>query len=95
LAHQAFDYVAIYAGMADEELVKLSRDSADLVETARTALQSEMDKRGLQAPPPEPKAVLMCPVCKREVDDPLTCGECSTSICRVCGTRVRTREELE
>jgi len=29
---------------------------------------------------------LYCPKCAREVSDPLTCGDCSAIICRICGT---------
>jgi len=36
-------------------------------------------------PPPEP-GPLYCPQCAKEVDDPLTCGDCSAVICRRCGT---------
>ena len=38
--------------------------------------------------------LLYCPVCAREVDDPLTCGDCSAVICRVCGTPLETPEDL-
>ena len=30
----------------------------------------------------------------REVTDPLTCGDCSAVICRVCGTPLEIPEEL-
>lgn len=39
-------------------------------------------------------AVLYCPVCAQEVDDPLTCGDCSAVICRRCGTPVESPDEL-
>jgi len=35
-----------------------------------------------------------CPNCAREVDDPLTCGDCSAVICRVCGTPLEVPEDL-
>ncbi|HUK43538.1 MAG TPA: hypothetical protein VLW48_03745, partial [Candidatus Bathyarchaeia archaeon] len=41
------------------------------------------------APPP-----LYCPNCAREVDDPLTCGDCSAVICRICGTPLEIAEDL-
>lgn len=44
-------------------------------------------------PPPEP-APLYCPQCGREVDDPLTCGDCSAVICRRCGTPLESPDEL-
>ncbi len=37
---------------------------------------------------------LYCPKCEREVDDPLTCGDCSAVICRVCGTPLESPDEL-
>jgi len=35
-----------------------------------------------------------CPKCASEVDDPLTCGDCSAVICRVCGTPLEMPEDL-
>ncbi|HET7751674.1 MAG TPA: hypothetical protein VFK81_19940 [Terriglobales bacterium] len=37
---------------------------------------------------------LYCPNCAREVTDPLTCGDCSAVICRVCGTPLESPDEL-
>ena len=37
---------------------------------------------------------LYCPNCAHEVDDPLTCGDCSAVICRVCGTPLEVPEDL-
>ncbi len=37
---------------------------------------------------------LWCPRCARPVDDPLTCGDCSAVICRVCGTALESADEL-
>ncbi len=37
---------------------------------------------------------LYCPTCAREVDDPLTCGDCSAVICRVCGTPLEAADDL-
>jgi hypothetical protein len=37
---------------------------------------------------------LYCPNCAREVDDPLTCGDCSAIICRICGTPLEMPEDL-
>ena len=39
-------------------------------------------------------ASLYCPTCAREVEDPLTCGDCSAVICRVCGTPLELPEDL-
>jgi hypothetical protein len=39
-------------------------------------------------------AIWYCPHCAREVCDPLTCGDCSAVICRVCGTPLESSEEL-
>ncbi len=45
---------------------------------------------------PDEKAivVLYCPVCALEVNDPLTCGDCSSVICRRCGTPLESSDEL-
>jgi hypothetical protein len=42
----------------------------------------------------EKRLVLYCPSCAREVDDPLTCGDCSAVICRLCGTPLEMPEDL-
>jgi hypothetical protein len=39
-------------------------------------------------------AALWCPRCARPVSDPLTCGDCSAVICRVCGTPLESADEL-
>lgn len=39
-------------------------------------------------------APLYCPQCAREVDDPLTCGDCGAVICRRCGTPLESPDEL-
>jgi hypothetical protein len=44
--------------------------------------------------PPEQQPALWCPRCARPVDDPLTCGDCSAVICRVCGTPLESADEL-
>jgi len=38
--------------------------------------------------------LLYCPNCAREVDDPLTCGDCLAVICRVCGTPLESPDDL-
>ncbi|MBZ5566273.1 MAG: hypothetical protein LAN64_00325 [Acidobacteriia bacterium] len=45
-------------------------------------------------PPQAPPPALYCPQCAREVTDPLTCGDCSAVICRVCGTPLESSDEL-
>jgi len=37
---------------------------------------------------------LYCPNCAREITDPLTCGDCSAVICRVCGTPLESSSDL-
>lgn len=37
---------------------------------------------------------LYCAVCALEVEDPLTCGDCSSVICRRCGTPLESSDEL-
>jgi hypothetical protein len=38
--------------------------------------------------------LLYCPTCAREVNDPLTCGDCAAIICRACGTPLELPEDL-
>jgi|HubBroStandDraft_3_1064219.scaffolds.fasta_scaffold1455295_1 hypothetical protein len=45
------------------------------------------------APDSEPGS-LYCPNCAEEVTDPLTCGDCSSVICRRCGTALESSDEL-
>ena len=47
-----------------------------------------------QTQPNQPAAFLYCPICAREVDDPLSCGDCAAVICRVCGTPLEMPEDL-
>jgi hypothetical protein len=95
-----FNFAPTYASMEDEELLDLARDGGNLVDAAQTALQHELDKRGLklESPPTgkvdDPDSGFYCPSCDRGVTDPLICGECSTSLCRVCGTPLRISEDL-
>jgi len=47
------------------------------------------------ANPEQPSSdALYCPVCAREVTDPLTCGDCSAVICRTCGTPLESSADL-
>ena len=46
------------------------------------------------APKAEPTVILYCPVCAKEVTEPLTCGDCSAIICRQCGTPLESPDEL-
>jgi len=43
---------------------------------------------------PPAGALLYCPVCAREVNDPLICGDCSAVICRICGTPLESSDDL-
>jgi hypothetical protein len=45
-------------------------------------------------PDKRPAVALYCPVCAVEVSDPLTCGDCSSVICRRCGTPLESSDEL-
>jgi hypothetical protein len=42
----------------------------------------------------KPATLFYCPVCAVEVSDPLTCGDCSSVICRRCGTPLESSDEL-
>jgi len=44
--------------------------------------------------PDDEPASLYCPNCAEEVTDPLTCGDCSSVICRRCGTALESSDEL-
>jgi hypothetical protein len=37
---------------------------------------------------------LYCPTCACQITDPLTCGDCSAVICRVCGTPLESSADL-
>ena len=59
-----------YAGMSDEELQAVARDAADLTQTAQSALQQEMARRGaagVPQPPPDVEA-------EAEAEDPAKAG---------------------
>ncbi|HVZ61214.1 MAG TPA: hypothetical protein VG892_10565 [Terriglobales bacterium] len=43
---------------------------------------------------PQTSFGLYCPSCGKEAADPLTCGDCSAVICRVCGTPLESADEL-
>jgi len=81
--------------MTDEELLELARDSASLVDSAQAALRKELDSRGLKAELEDSDSSLYCPSCAHKVRDPLTCGDCSAVICRICGTPLKMPEEIE
>lgn len=60
-----------------------------------------VQSRELMAQTPQPPSngeqhttLLYCPTCARAVDDPLTCGDCASVICRVCGTPLEMPEDL-
>jgi hypothetical protein len=53
-----------------------------------TSAMTEPEKFGQSA------EALYCPNCAREVTDPLTCGDCSAVICRVCGTPLESSADL-
>jgi len=56
-------------------------------------IQSPIDNQTVPDPKPA-TPLLYCPTCQREVTDPLTCGDCSAVICRVCGTPLESPDEL-
>ncbi|HEV2987388.1 MAG TPA: hypothetical protein VG759_03025 [Candidatus Angelobacter sp.] len=47
-----------------------------------------------QEKPKRSSELLYCPNCAREVSDPLICGDCSSVICRVCGTPLESAADL-
>jgi len=55
-----------------------------MTETAKSAQQSSKQSND----------ALYCPTCAREITDPLTCGDCSAVICRVCGTPLESSADL-
>jgi hypothetical protein len=42
----------------------------------------------------QPKIEFYCPNCRAPVSDPLVCGDCSSMICRRCGTPLEQVDEL-
>jgi hypothetical protein len=54
-----------------------------------------MDAKTQETPEQEPADTgLWCPQCNCPVFDPLVCGDCSSVICRVCGTPLESADEL-
>jgi hypothetical protein len=54
-----------------------------------------MDTRQEKTPvPPKSPELLYCPICAKTVSDPLTCGDCSSVICRNCGSPLESSDEL-
>jgi hypothetical protein len=51
-----FNYKETYSAMEDDELLEIARDSVDLVDAAKTALRTELEKRGLKLEPEPGKA---------------------------------------
>lgn len=41
-----------------------------------------------------PSGDLYCPRCQKQVKDPLTCGDCLSTICRDCGAPLEQVDEL-
>jgi hypothetical protein len=44
--------------------------------------------------PIELRVTYYCPQCRRQVDDPLVCGDCLSVICRLCGSPLEKMEDL-
>jgi len=62
---------------------------------AAAVLQFSFMATGPENPPQVPSpGSLYCPDCAKEVNDPLTCGDCSSIICRRCGTPLESSDEL-
>ena len=55
---------------------------------------AETEKPAQQSPAQQSDDALYCPNCAREITDPLTCGDCSAVICRVCGTPLESSSDL-
>jgi hypothetical protein len=60
---------------------------------AKVFLHMAMSPLQPSDPAPTPGS-FYCPNCAKEVDDPLTCGDCSAVICRRCGTPLESADEL-
>jgi hypothetical protein len=68
---------------------------ADLVGTRIDNIQSAIDNQRMAEDSSwKDRPIFYCPTCRREVTDPLTCGDCSAVICRVCGTPLEEPDEL-
>lgn len=55
---------------------------------------AETKNSSQQASAQQSNDALYCPNCARPVADPLTCGDCSAVICRVCGTPLESAADL-
>lgn len=67
---------------------------AIMAQTPDQAHTGPKDERELKDREFVESSLLYCPTCAREVPDPLTCGDCSAVICRVCGTPLESPEDL-
>jgi hypothetical protein len=60
--------------------------------------KGELHQKIVMNEPSNPKQAapeaLYCPTCAVEVTDPLTCGDCSAVICRICGTPLESAADL-
>jgi len=61
-----------------------------MAETTKSSQQSAAQQSSAQ----QLNDALYCPSCARPVADPLTCGDCSAVICRVCGTPLESSADL-
>jgi hypothetical protein len=68
---------------------------AELGQKASCATLGTLMRDTGEPPKKDAKAELFyCPNCAIEVEDPLTCGDCSALICRRCGTPLESADEL-
>jgi hypothetical protein len=67
---------------------------ANMAQTPDEPRTGQTDERGSEDREFVGNSLLYCPSCAREVTDPLTCGDCSAVICRICGTPLESPEDL-
>lgn len=48
----------------------------------------------MSSPADNAAAEFYCPRCQKPVPDPLMCGDCSSLICRVCGSPLERIDDL-
>ena len=67
--------------------------AADLFQKAGANLK-DVRAKWLELKGKKPAADLYCPKCACNIFNPLTCGDCSAVICRVCGTPLEAANDL-
>jgi hypothetical protein len=73
---------------------RAGRGHAETATVIKMAQNPSSPNQSQRTPQDSTAPALWCATCARPVDDPLTCGDCSAVICRVCGTPLEAADEL-